>query len=106
MTRFRLYATTLATSCNLWKSYRFPRMKEGSAIEARLQTAVSSGAEYSMISVQRLDDLIVPKFFWFDFSASRILIWSTDFDVKRTVGVVLVAHKRSTCLNLRFQNCI
>jgi hypothetical protein len=43
-------------------------------MEARLQTAVSSGAEYSMISVQRFEDLIVPRFFWFDFSASKILI--------------------------------
>jgi hypothetical protein len=41
-------------------------MNVGSAIEARLQTAVSSGEEYSMISVQRLEDLIVPRFFWFD----------------------------------------
>ena len=36
-------------------------------MEARLQTAVSSGEEYSMISVHRLDDLMVPRFCWFDF---------------------------------------
>lgn len=41
-------------------------MKVGRAIDARLQTAVSSGEEYSMISVQRLEDLMVPRFFWFD----------------------------------------
>jgi hypothetical protein len=35
----------------------------GRAREARLQTAVSSGEEYSIISVQRLEDLIVPRFF-------------------------------------------
>jgi hypothetical protein len=34
------------------------RYKSGER-EARLHTAVSSGAEYSMISVQRLDDLMV-----------------------------------------------
>jgi hypothetical protein len=33
-----------------------------SEIEARLQTAVSSGLVYSTISVHRFDDLIVPKF--------------------------------------------
>jgi hypothetical protein len=47
-------------------------MKLGRAMEARLQTAVSSGAEYSMISVQRLDDLIVPRFFWLDLAAGRL----------------------------------
>lgn len=35
-------------------------------MDARLQTAVSSGEEYSTISVHKLEDLIVPKFFWFD----------------------------------------
>ena len=34
----------------------FPQMKEGSAMEARLHTAVWSGEEYSIISMQRLDD--------------------------------------------------
>ena len=33
------------------------------AMEARLQTATSSGAVYSIISVHKLDDFIVPKFF-------------------------------------------
>jgi hypothetical protein len=37
-------------------------MKEGSAMEAISQTAASSGEEYCVISVQRLDDLIVPRF--------------------------------------------
>ena len=32
-------------------------------IEAKLHTAVSSELEYSTISVHKLDDLIVPKFF-------------------------------------------
>jgi hypothetical protein len=32
------------------------------ASEARLHMAVSSGDEYSMISVQRLEDLVVPAF--------------------------------------------
>ena len=38
------------------------RTKRGSAIEARLQTAVSSGEVYSMISVHRLEHLMVPRF--------------------------------------------
>ena len=35
-------------------------------MDARLQTAVSSGEEYSTISVHKFEDLIVPKFFWLD----------------------------------------
>ena len=49
----------------------------GRASEARLHTAVSSGEEYSMISVQRLEDLIVPRFCWL------------DLPIKRTSGPVL-----------------
>jgi hypothetical protein len=45
------------------KSYSPLTTKEGRAREARLQTAVSSGDEYSMISVQRFDDLMVPRIF-------------------------------------------
>jgi hypothetical protein len=43
------------------------RLDEGRAVEARLHTAVSSGEKYSIISVQRLDDLMVLRFFWLDF---------------------------------------
>jgi hypothetical protein len=49
------------------------RTKRGSAIDARLHTAVSSGLVNSMISVQRLDDLIVPRFCWFDFRFAESL---------------------------------
>jgi hypothetical protein len=35
-------------------------------------SADSSGEEYSIISVQRLDDLIVPRFFWFDFPKAKL----------------------------------
>merc|ERR1719181_856563 len=35
-------------------------------MEARLQTAISSLSVYSMISVHRLDDLMVPRFYWLD----------------------------------------
>jgi hypothetical protein len=38
------------------KSYVPSDMKVGRAIEARLQTAVSSGAEYSMISVHKFHE--------------------------------------------------
>lgn len=44
------------------KSYSPLTMKEGRAREARLQTAISLGDEYSIISVQ-IDDLVVPRFF-------------------------------------------
>ena len=36
-------------------------------VHRRSEAHHSSGAEYSMISVHKFDDLIVPKFFWFDF---------------------------------------
>jgi hypothetical protein len=73
MMRFRLRATTLVMSCRCWKSYLPFEMKLGRAMDARLQTAVSSGAEYSMISVQRLDDLIVPRFFWLDLAVKWLV---------------------------------
>jgi hypothetical protein len=38
------------------------RTNRGRAIEARLHTAVSSADVYSMISVQRLEHLMVPRF--------------------------------------------
>ena len=37
-------------------------MKDRRAREVRLQAAVLPEDEYSMISVQRLDDLMVPRF--------------------------------------------
>lgn len=72
-------ATTLATAWSLTKSYPEPegRTKAGRAIEARLQTATSSGAEYSIISVQRLEHLIVPRFFWFDLAARDLWDWES-----------------------------
>lgn len=36
----------------------------GRAIDARLHTAVSVGLVYSIISVHKLDDFMVPKFCW------------------------------------------
>lgn len=36
----------------------------GKAIDARLHTAVSVGLVYSMISVHKLDDFMVPRFCW------------------------------------------
>lgn len=36
----------------------------GRAIDARLHTAVSVGLVYSIISVHKFDDLIVPRFCW------------------------------------------
>lgn len=36
----------------------------GRAIDARLHTAVSVGLVYSIISVHKLEDLIVPRFCW------------------------------------------
>lgn len=36
----------------------------GRAIDARLHTAVSVGLEYSIISVHKFEDLMVPRFCW------------------------------------------
>ncbi len=44
--------------------FTFSRTNRGSAKEAKLQTAVSSGLVNSTISVQRFEDFIVPKFCW------------------------------------------
>lgn len=67
---------TLATACSFLKSYAFSPsvslMKAGRAIEAKLQTATSSGAEYSMISVHRLELLIVPRLRWFDLAVHKV----------------------------------
>jgi len=63
-------------------------MKVGRAREARLHTAVSSGAEYSIISVQRFDDLMVPRFFWLDLS--RIVLSLTKY-IKDVVSYLLLA---------------
>lgn len=62
MTLFKFLVTTLVTLCNFLKSYSLLVMKAGKAKEAKLHTATSSGAEYSMISVHKLEDLMVPKF--------------------------------------------
>lgn len=42
-------------------------------MEARLHTATSSFEVYSMISVHRLLDLIVPRFYWLDFELHESL---------------------------------
>ena len=57
-------------SCKRWKSYSGALLLSSSTtndwrlIDARLHTATSSGAVYSMISVQRLELLMVPRFCW------------------------------------------
>ena len=45
--------------------------RSSEAFKRERKTDHSSGAEYSIISVHKLDDLIVPRFFWFDFSAQK-----------------------------------
>ena len=50
-------------------------------MEARLQTATSSGEEYSRISVQRFEHLITPRFFWLllRFAASLYRMYGIPF---------------------------
>lgn len=100
MIRLRLNATTLATSCNFWKLYVPLEMKDGSARDARLQTAVSSGEEYSMISVQRLEDLMVPRFCWLDLPAMRRQDMRTNSGEGLTIGGILVEHEGTPSFNL------
>lgn len=63
MIRFKFRVITRVTSTSLLKSNVLFSMNFGKDIEARLHTATSSGAVYSIISVQRFDERIVPKFF-------------------------------------------
>ena len=62
------------TSYNFWWSkVSLSATKEGSASEARLQTATSSGEVYSMISVHRFEQRIVPRFCWLDLRLAESL---------------------------------
>src|SRR3569833_3332306 len=66
MILLRLRTTTWVTSCSFWMSLTPSLLStyDGSASEAKLQTATSSGAQYSTISVHRLELRMVPRFFW------------------------------------------
>ena len=55
------------TSINLVKLNLPFSTNIGNPIDARLQTAISSGFETSIISVQRFEDFIIPIFFFFFF---------------------------------------
>src|SRR6476660_8966779 len=66
MTLFRFLVTRLVTSYSNWWLNSLFSMNIGNEIDARLHTAISSAAVYSMISVHRFDERIVPRFFWFD----------------------------------------
>jgi hypothetical protein len=59
-----------------------------------------------MISVQRFEDLMVPKFFWFDFSAVDGRQWTEEGARPETltVGGVLVEHEGVAGLNLSLQD--
>lgn len=63
------------TSYNLLKSYvRFTSSTNADKLrDAKLQTATSSGAVYSTISVHRLEDFMVPRFCWLDFALQASL---------------------------------
>lgn len=45
-------------------NHTFSLTNRGNAIDARLHTAVSVGLVYSIISVHRFEDLMVPRFCW------------------------------------------
>lgn len=81
-------------------------MNAGSAKEAKLQTATSSGAEYSIISVHKLEDLMVPKFCWLDFAkGGEVSIEPIEIpDKSPTIRSVLVEHKGTSGLDLGVQD--
>ena len=64
MTLFKFRVTTFAILRSCLKSNASSVTMAVRLIEAKLQTATSSGDVYSTISVQRLLDLIVPRCFW------------------------------------------
>ena len=57
---------------------------------------------YSIISVQRLEDLMVLKFCWLDLDVIIIISITSiaQRKMKLTVGMVMIHHKRTPCLNL------
>lgn len=58
------YAQSDKTKSNFETAFplTFSLTNRGKAIEARLHTAVSVGLVYSMISVHKLEDFMVPRF--------------------------------------------
>ena len=60
------------------------------------QTATSSAEVYSRISVQRLDDFIVPKFCWLDFLLQESLYKRYGFPVSICASITL--NQRSCAL--------
>ena len=84
MIRFKFTVAWYVTSNNLsWSNDLSSLTYLGRAKEARLQTAISSGAVYSIISVHRLEDLIVPRFCWLDlaFAASLYNIYGVPVSI-------------------------
>ena len=70
----------------------------GRAIDAKLQTAVSPGEVNSMISVQRLLDLMVPKFCWFDLALHASL--KSTYGVPDSICDVTIAIHTSCALTV------
>ena len=64
ITLFKLRVTTFEIFLNFLKSKASSTTMAVKLMDAKLQTATSSGDVYSTISVQRLLDLIVPRCFW------------------------------------------
>ena len=71
--------------------------------DARLQTAVSSGEEYSMISMQRLEDLMVPRFFWLDLPAKITFHCSQDYYATSHTASNQPPHSQSTICKILYQ---
>jgi hypothetical protein len=56
--------------------------KHGNESDARLQTATSSGEVYSIISVHKLDERIVPKFFDLVNCIFIQHVWCSSFNLR------------------------
>ncbi len=100
MILFKFLVATYVISNNLlWSNFPFST-KRGSAMEAKLHTAISSGAVYSMISVHRFDERMVPKFFWFDFPLQASLYSMYGLPVSICASN-MAFHRSRACMVLR-----
>src|SRR4051794_34332804 len=78
----------------------------GSASEARLHTATSSGDVYSTISVQRLEQRMVPRFCWLDFllHASLNSMYGVPVSVLQDKTTKIEAQRNELVADLSIQH--
>src|SRR5579862_6614890 len=106
MILFKFRTTTCVTSCNFANanSPRIASTKDGRAREARLHTATSSGAEYSTISVQRLELRMVPRFCWlllrlheslYSMNGPPVSVWASRIEYQSFCALIVFRPRPS-----------